>query len=155
MVFPDYRWDFSAKVDISLITNECDNSTLQEQIMSSLLQLSSGVFRSLRIEVNYQEYVSPYQRLLTKKGFTENIDNIFSCNLWQSTWDLYSHASRKRGVYMKLCLWIFVLLLLGKTALYVYIMAFFAKFSRQTINSNMKKVLFRRSNCLSNLRYFP
>ena len=56
---------FSAEVDISLITNECDNSTLQEQIMSLHPQLSSGVFRSLRIEVNYQEYVSPYQRLLT------------------------------------------------------------------------------------------
>lgn len=85
MVFPDCRWDFSAEVDISVINNECANFTFQEQIMSLLRQLILGVFRSLSTKLNYQEYMSPYQRLLTKKGFAENIDNIFSCNLWQST----------------------------------------------------------------------
>lgn len=49
--------------------------------MSLLRQLISGVFRSLSTKLNYQEYISPYQRLLTKKGFAENIDFIFSCNL--------------------------------------------------------------------------
>lgn len=85
MVFPDCRWDFSAEVDISLINNECANFTFQEQMMPLLRQLISGVFRSLSTKLNYQEYISPYHRLLTKKGFAENIDNIFSCNLWQST----------------------------------------------------------------------
>ena len=60
--------------------------------MLLLRQLISGVFRSLSTKLNYQEYISPYQRLLTKKGFAENIDFIFPVIRDNPPEDLNSHT---------------------------------------------------------------